>query len=193
MTTSYHVVDSPLGAEEAEFFESFHGVLEKVAEHGLSLELSDRRESASQICLRYSDAETKLNISIWDDYIGETRYLEVSSEDEALHDLAVEMLTARLPILENAEIVKCAQREMMANPKILYKVAYSAPAKYESDNFDLIIDALESDAPQLRMAAATAAGLLGWPQFKPQLEEARDDEEPGEVKLAMAKALAAFK
>lgn len=189
MAPHYLITKSSVGSIDSKFFADFDGAIRELTKYGMDIVPVDREESSTYVRLVYSDPDGKLKVILWNDYIADTRYLEVNTEDEELAREAVDVLRRHLQFEETSELLARVTKELEKAPKLIARLALSAPEKFDAKVFDAVRLAIGHENADVRRYAGYAAGLLGWHAFAPVLEARLEKEIPGETKVYLERGL----
>lgn len=191
MHVSYLVPELPF-IPDTDFKTAFFGSVDELSDAGFDFVQSASTESATQKKKRFSDEPETTHITVVEDHVPKVRYLEIASEDRAVVDTVCSALRRHLPTVDHDELVRRVREEGPTDSLVFFTIAYSAPAVYRQQTFEVVVDGLLSELAEVRQHAAAAAGLLGWVELVDPLKAAERKERPGLAKKAMQDALRAF-
>lgn len=175
MSRVYRVMpheESPLDALAR--FEGALAMLEP--ELGLSMRFAKQENAPEGLKRRiYLERDKRAVITLVEDTVTPARYAKIEAktgaEAEAIADALAPTLEFRT--LDDLKEAVLAARER--DPGTLVRLALGSPERVDDEVLDLVIEAIESPAEDVRYAAATAAGITQWPEWVPELEPLLDD------------------
>ena len=167
--------------------EALFTCFDELEQHGLEFVETGYDESDVSRVTRFSDDPETSHIELWEDYVGKVRYLRVESPAPGGLDTLTRVVESLIPTESHEDL--CARVESVSDPSLLYRVAYSAPEEPSPPTVTIVVESMKSPEPEVVVAAAEAAGIIGWREFVQPLGLLRRESDPGVVRQAAARAL----
>jgi len=143
------------------------------------LEFTGKNETLSHMKWSWADRTTQTALHMWDDYRTQVKYLELVAPDCGTMGKSRDALTATLKPPTRASLFAKARKRL--DRTNLSRVVFSAPNEPDDETIELVTEALASDSPYVREAAAYGAGVLGWAALRTPLEQALAGEKDDKV------------
>jgi hypothetical protein len=191
LMSEHMVVDGLVADPNDPIFGRLEKVLRSLSRDGIALEFIGKDETLSHMKWSWADRTTRTALHMWDDYRTQVKYLELVAPDGVtMGKLRDALITALKPPTRASLFAKARKRLDRTN---LSRVVFSALNEPDDETIKLVTDALSSDSPYVREAAAYGAGVLGWAALRAPLEQALADEKNDKVSDSLRTSLELMK
>lgn len=185
------VVDGLVADPNDPIFGRLEKVLRSLSRNGVALEFTGKDETLSHMKWTWADRTTRTALHMWDDYRTQVKYLELVAPDSGTMGKLRDALSTTLKPPTRASLFAKARKRL--DRTTLSRVVFSAPNEPDDETIGLVAEALSSDSPYVREAAAYGAGVLGWAALRTALEQALAGEENDKVSDSLRASLELMK
>ena len=180
-----YVVDYEIGAEDADFSDSFHDFIAALEALGFSFQIPQTDEDEHANVQRWLWGTG--GVAVHDDFDTGVRHLSLFSESDELFQTAESTLLAHFPVQSHESLRDAYDAE--PSPTLLVKLALTSSDPPSKELSVLVRAALEHEQPEMRARAAYAISFLGEDDFERVLKARRQREADPIVLAAIGRAL----